>query len=85
MAGGQSGRIGEVGDALLASAQAIDPEVVVIGGPVASAGDLLIEPVRQEFLRRVSPALADQVRCEMSPLGFDGVAIGAARLIHSER
>jgi glucokinase len=64
---------------------AIDPEVVVIGGPVASAGDLLIEPVRQEFLKRLPPALADQVRCEMSPLGFDGVAIGAARLIHPER
>jgi glucokinase len=62
---------------------AIDPEVVVIGGPVASARDLLIEPVRQEFIRRLPPALADQVRCEMSPLGFDGVAIGAARLIHA--
>jgi glucokinase len=72
-----------IGMAVANLASAIDPEVVVIGGPVASAKDLLIEPVRQECIRRLPPALADQVRCEMSPLGVDGVAIGAARLIHS--
>jgi predicted NBD/HSP70 family sugar kinase len=61
-------------------AVAIDPEVVVLGGEVAAAGDLLIEPVRQECARRLPPAMVEQFRLEMSPLSEDGVAIGAARL-----
>jgi len=61
-------------------AAAIDPEVVVIGGEVAAAGDLLIEPVRQECARRLPPGMVEQFRLEISPLSDDGVAIGAARL-----
>jgi predicted NBD/HSP70 family sugar kinase len=69
-----------IGMAAANLASAIDPDVVVIAGPVAAAGDLLIEPVRQEAGRRLAPALAERFRCEISPLGEDGVAIGAARL-----
>ena len=69
-----------IGMAVANFAAALDPEVVVLAGPVASAGDLLIEPVRQECARRLPPALAEQCRCEMSRLGGDGVAIGAAHL-----
>jgi predicted NBD/HSP70 family sugar kinase len=69
-----------IGMAAANLASAIDPEVVVIAGPVAAAGDLLIEPVRQEAARRLAPALATRFRCEVSPLGEDGIAIGAARL-----
>jgi glucokinase len=69
-----------IGMAVANLAAALDPEVVVLGGPVAAAGDLLIDPVRQEYARRLPPALAGQCRCEMSPLGADGVAIGAAHL-----
>jgi glucokinase len=61
-------------------AAAIDPEVVVLGGEVAAAGDLLIEPVRQECARRLPPGMVEQFRLEISPLSDDGVAIGAARL-----
>ena len=58
---------------------AIDPEVVVIGGPVTSAADLLIEHTRQDFMRRLPPPMAGKVCCEFSPLGEDAIAIGAAR------
>jgi glucokinase len=58
----------------------IDPDVIVISGAAAAAGDLMLEPVRQECLRRLPPGLGDQVRIEMSTLGEEGVAIGAARL-----
>lgn len=61
-------------------AAAIDPEVVVLGGEVAAAGDLLIGPVRQECARRLPPGMVEQFRLEISPLSDDGVAIGAARL-----
>jgi len=61
-------------------AVAVDPDVVVIGGPITAATDLLVESTRQDFDRRLPPAMVGQVRCEFSPLGDDAVAIGAARL-----
>jgi glucokinase len=69
-----------IGMAIANLASAIDPEVVVLAGPVAAAGDLLLEPVRQECARRLPPRMADGFRCEISPLGEDAIAIGAARL-----
>lgn len=69
-----------IGMAVANLAVAIDPEVIVLSGVAAAAGDLLLEPVRQEFLRRLPPGLGEQIRVEISPLGDDGVAIGAARL-----
>jgi predicted NBD/HSP70 family sugar kinase len=59
---------------------AIDPEVIVLGGTVATAGDLLLEPVRQECARWLPPRMFEQFRLGISPLGDDGLAIGAARL-----
>lgn len=64
-------------------AAAVDPEMVVIAGPVAAAGDLLIDSVRHEAARRLPPAMAGHLRCEISPLGDDGIAIGAARVAAS--
>jgi predicted NBD/HSP70 family sugar kinase len=69
-----------IGMAVANLASALDPEVVVLGGAIAAAGDLLLEPTRQECARRLSPAMVDAFRCEMSPFGEDGIAIGAARL-----
>jgi glucokinase len=72
-----------VGMALANFATAIDPEVLVVSGPIASAGDLLLEPARQECRRRLPPGLAGTMRLELSPLGDDCVAIGAAALAHA--
>lgn len=66
-------------------ATVIDPEVIVLAGPMASAGDLLLEPVRQECQRRLPPAMANKVRIEISPLAEDGIAIGAAALALAAR
>ena len=60
-------------------AVALDPEIIVIGGPITSAEDLLLEHTRQDFDRRLPPPMVGQVRCEFSPLGQDAIAIGAAR------
>jgi len=57
-----------------------DPQATIVGGLVAGAADLLLEPVRQETLKRLSPALAGHLRLEVPALGERGVAIGAARL-----
>lgn len=58
----------------------IDPEVIVLGGILQSPGDLLLEPIRQECARRMPPGIYDNVRIELSTLGADSAALGAARV-----
>ncbi|MEO8078688.1 MAG: ROK family protein [Acidobacteriota bacterium] len=69
-----------IGMAAANLATAIDPEIIVLGGEAAAAGDLLLDPVRHECARRLPPGMVEPFRLEISPLGEDGVAIGAARL-----
>jgi glucokinase len=69
-----------IGMAAASLVVAIDPEVMVLGGALVMAADLLFEPVKQECLRRLPPELAERLRLELSPLGEQGVAIGAASL-----
>ena len=57
----------------------IDPDVVVLGGAIAEAGDLLLEPTRAEFLRRISPTVSQQVTVVRAALGDASAAVGAAR------
>lgn len=57
----------------------VDPEVIVLGGIIQSAGDLLLEPIRQECGRRMPQAMLERVRIEMTAFGEDAAAIGAAR------
>lgn len=68
-----------IGMAVATLAATIDPEVVVVAGSVAAA-DLMLEPVRQECLRRLPPDAMADLRVEFSTLGPDGIAIGAARI-----
>jgi glucokinase len=68
-----------IGMAVANLAAAVDPDVVVIGGPVSAASDLLADAVRQETGRRL-PGSMDHLRVEFSTLGDEAVAIGAARL-----
>jgi glucokinase len=69
-----------IGMALVNLATCLDPEMIVLSGDAANAGDLLFEPVRQEYLRRLPPTMIDRVHFALSPLGEDGLAIGAARV-----
>ena len=60
-------------------AATIDPEIVVVSGSGAAA-DLMLEPVRQECVRRLPGEWMNDLRVEFSTLGPDAIAIGAARL-----
>jgi len=60
-------------------AHAFDPHLILIGRELASAGDLLLDPVRAEVRRRVFPVLRDGVRIEVAALP-DAPVIGAATL-----
>jgi predicted NBD/HSP70 family sugar kinase len=70
-----------VGMAVANLATMFDPEVVVLGGIIASSGDIMLEAIRTEAARRLLPQLCDQVRIELSTLGDDAIAIGAARAV----
>lgn len=69
-----------LGMAIANLASALDPEVVVLAGDLAAAGDLLFTPIAQECARRVPPSMVPEFRLELSTLGANAVAIGAARL-----
>ena len=61
-------------------AHALQPDVILIGGGVSQAGELLVQPAREEFDRRSMRALRGTVPVELAQLGVDGAAIGAALL-----
>ena len=74
-----------VGMAIGNFAAVIDPECVVIGGTIASGGDVTLDAIRTESRRRMRPQQADALRIELSTLGADAVSIGAARAALLER
>jgi len=68
-----------VGMAVANLATMLDPEAIVLGGAVATSGDMMLEAIRTECNRRLRPVQAERMRIVLSTLGADAVAIGAAR------
>lgn len=67
-------------------ANALDPEIIVLGGGLVSAGDVLLEPTRAAFTDLVeAPSVRGDVRIEPAALGVEAGAIGAALLAASAR
>ena len=58
----------------------LDPEIVVLGGGVMQAGDLMLEQIRRNALSWTQPVAAKHVRIEKTALGEDAGLLGAARL-----
>jgi len=57
-----------------------DPEMVVLGGGLMQARDLLLERIRRQTLAWTQPVAARHVRIEATVLGEDAGLLGAARL-----
>ena len=74
-----------LGMAISNLAATVDPEIIVLGGTVHAAGDLLLEPIRNECARRMSPLMYRNVRIELAALGADAPAIGAAHRALTEQ
>jgi len=53
--------------------------VLVIGGIMADAADLLLEPVRAEISRRLPRPMMETLAVATATLGADAAAMGAAR------
>ena len=61
-------------------ATVIHPELVVIGGGVANIGDILLDPVRESFAKRVRMFPGESVRIEQSKLGGRAALLGGIAL-----
>jgi glucokinase len=59
----------------------LNPDVVVLGGGLLlGAGDLLLDPIRAEVTRWAQPIAAARCRIELTRLGEHAGLLGAARL-----
>lgn len=61
-----------------------NPQVVVIGGGVIAAGELLLEPARAEVAARALPPSRDEVRIVAARFGVEAGMIGAAAMAFDE-
>jgi glucokinase len=70
-----------LGEGIAGLVNVFDPEIVVVGGGAALAGDLLLEPVRAAYLDTVEGGdVRRDVPIVPAALGNDAGAIGAAML-----
>jgi len=58
----------------------LNPDMVVLGGGLFQAGEMLIEPVRKEFRKWAQPLAAQKVKLVLSHLGEDAGLYGAGKL-----
>lgn len=70
-----------LGQAIASLTAVVDPEIVVIGGGVSAAGDLLLEPIREAYLRCL-PARGFRRELKIAAAEFvnDAGMVGAADL-----
>lgn len=77
--------IGErLGAGLTGLVNALDPEMVVIGGGAVAAGDLLLGPARAVVAARALPPVAEAVRIVPARFGEEAGMLGAALLAMEE-
>jgi glucokinase len=73
----QAGR--HLGTALASLANIFDPDVFVIGGGVSAVGDLMLDPAREELMKRALPPQNERP-VKLAELGPDAGMIGAAAM-----
>ncbi len=70
-----------IGRALAHVANMINPETIVIGGPLTSLGDILLVPVRRGLARHAVPIIGETTGVCMSSLGDRAEALGGAAVV----
>ena len=74
-----------IGIAMAGAVNIINPELLIIGGGVAAAGEMLIGRIRTEIKKRAMGIQGEMVKVVAAQLGEDAGLIGAAMLIPTRR
>ena len=69
-----------VGVAVAGLVNLLNPEVIVVGGLMAEAGDLILDPLREALDRCAIPSAAATVELRRAELGDDADIVGAIHL-----
>jgi predicted NBD/HSP70 family sugar kinase len=69
------------GRALASVVNLLNPEVIVVGGPLATLGQILLAPIERGLLRYTVPMAGETTRLAVSSLGDRAEALGAAALV----
>ncbi|KON87055.1 glucokinase [Sporosarcina globispora] len=69
-----------LGLALANIANTLNPEKIVLGGGVSKAGDVLLKPVIENFVKFAFPGVKESTVIDIATLGNDAGVIGAAWL-----
>jgi len=70
-----------IGIALANVVNLINPEVIIIGGGVAQAGDILFKPIRETLDKRALKIAAETVKIVPAELGESAGVVGASLLV----
>jgi predicted NBD/HSP70 family sugar kinase len=75
----QAGR--HIGDVLAASVNLFNPSLIVVGGTLAGAGEMLLAGVREAIYRRSLPLATGRLRIVPSQAGANAGVLGAAAMV----
>ena len=73
-----AGRV--LGRSVAAIVNAFNPELIIVGGDVSAAGDVLLDPLREAVHRYAIPSAAEDVRITCGVLGDRAEVLGALEL-----
>ncbi len=72
-----------IGVGLASVVNLLNPEKIIIGGGVAAAGDILMNPIKETLVKRAMPISGAAVEVVPAQLGNTAGVIGASLLINS--
>ena len=75
----QAGR--NIGEALAACVSMLNPSLIVVGGSLAAAGEMLLAGVREAIYRRSLPLATENLQIVPSRAGKDAGVFGAAAMV----
>ncbi|MBT2726540.1 ROK family glucokinase [Bacillus sp. ISL-75] len=73
-----------LGFVLASIANTLNPEKIVLGGGVSKAGDILVDPVKNNFEKFAFSPVKDSTKLALATLGNDAGVLGAAWLIKNK-
>ncbi len=74
-----------IGTAVATLCDLLNPELIVVGGELRTAGEVLLDPMREQVHRHAIPATARELRIVPGVLGPRAELLGALALVLADR